>query len=69
MRLLILIACVIPLAGCQTNGTYAVNNCQTQTNAPEKHVVRNQYGCILGVDPDQRVRTQIRREAGQNHSE
>lgn len=70
MRLLILIACAISLAGCNTTGSNqmaGVNYCKTKTpvGVNPKHVVRDQNGCVLGVDPDPRVRSDILRNRGE----
>lgn len=72
MRLLILIACAISLAGCNTTGSNkltGVNYCNTKApGVNPKHVVRDQNGCVLGADPDPRVRSEIRRERGDRDS-
>lgn len=73
MRLLILIACAITLTACNSTGSNkmaGVNYCQTAVapGTPPAYVVRDQNGCVLGVDPDQRVRSQIRRERGDRDS-
>lgn len=67
MRLLILIACAISLAGCNTTGSNqmaGVNHCDTKTpkGVNPKHVVRDQNGCVIGVDPDQFIRGQLKRD-------
>jgi hypothetical protein len=72
MRLLILIATAISLAGCAANQqTAGVNYCvrDVAPGTPPAYVVRDQDGCVLGVDPDPRVRSQIRRDRGQGNGE
>lgn len=71
MRYLALVAALF-LTACNTTGSgpLAVNGCETKApyGVKESWVVRDQYGCILGVDPDPRIRSQIKRERGSNQS-